>query len=257
MNLRASFPLSAILLAILLLAAPARAEEEGEGFAALPQPSGASAAPTSATELLADCVARLPEQPVSLSGWVRNRRPRGIVDREFNFQATLRWGQAVPTAQYTFTDEAGQTLARAIFRHVGGATELVLQDGPALEPAAPPAWNASVLGTDITWLDLSMDFLRWPRAELNGETKFRGRLCDIVEVYPPEPIPGCAKVRLLVDREVRMFLQAQQVDEARKVARQMWVRSVKKMGDRWMVQDLEVEARSSGHRTRLHVLSCE
>ena len=68
---------------------------------------------------------------------------------------------------------------------------------------------------------------------------------------------GCLKVRLWIDRDIRMFLQAQQVDENRAVARQMWVRSVKKMQGRWMVQDIEVEARGSGHRTRLHVTDCE
>jgi hypothetical protein len=186
------------------------------------------------------------------------RKPRGVIASEFAFSARLEWGATVPTVQYSFSDKDGSPLARATVRHPAGAdSELVLQTGPNLAPATPPAWNAPVLGTDITWLDLSMGFLHWPKAELAGEASVRGRLCDLVEVYPPSPIPGCRKVRLWVDRQIRMFLQAQEVSENGTIGRQMWVRSVKKMGERWMVQDLEVEARGRGHRTRLHVLACE
>ena len=228
----------------------------GDGFDALPQ-SGDIAAPTSATALLRDCVAHMPDRDVRLSGWVRNRRPRGIVDNEFSFEALLQWGAATPTLQYSFSKPKGPALARATFRHEASTTDFILEEGADFQPAETPAWNDGILGTDVTWLDISMDFLHWERAELNGETTLRGRLCDIVEVYPPAAIPGCLKVRLFVDREIRMFLQAQQIDEERKVVRQMWVRSVKKIDDRWMVQDIEVEARGSGHRTRLHVLACE
>ena len=255
---RPSAVLPLLPTALLLAVFPAAAGEPDDGFAALPASSGEAPAPTSAPALLAECRARLPSDPVRLAGWVRNRRPRGIVDREFSFEALLRWGAPVPTVRYDFSEPSGgPALARATFRHDSAATEFVLQEGPTLEPAAAPAWNEGILGTDVTWLDLSMDFLRWPRAELAGEDTVKGRLCDIVEVYPPQPIPGCLKVRLWIDRDIRMFLQAQQVDENRAVARQMWVRSVKKMQGRWMVQDIEVEARGSGHRTRLHVTDCE
>lgn len=248
-------PLGILCLAALA-ALPARGRDD-DGFDALPQPTGTVAAPTSAETLLKDCIAHMPSRDVEIAGWVRYRRPRGIVDAEFNFAALLQWGAQPPVVQYTFSDKAGAVIARATFRHDAIATDFILQEGPGLEPAESPVWNAGILGTDVTWLDLSMDFLHWTKAELAGETTIRGRLCDIVEVYPPKAMPGCLKVRLFVDREIRMFLQAQQVDEDRKVARQMWVRSVKKMDERWMVQDIEVEARGSGHRTRLHVLSCK
>lgn len=250
-----------LLSAILFAAAPARAADEPDGFDALPvvgEGAEAIPAPTSGPALLADCLARMPADPVTLTGWVRDRKPRGVVAQEFNFTALLQWGAPVPSVQYTFSEKDGTTLARATVHHPAATgSELVLQTGADLAPADPPAWNATVLDTDITWLDLSMDFLHWQKAELAGEASVRGRLCDLVEVYPPTPIPGCRKVRLWVDRQIRMFLQAQEVDETGRINRQMWVRSVKKMGERWMVQDIEVETRSRGHRTRLHVLTCE
>ena len=214
-------------------------------------------APATAQELLDECRAKMPRNPVKLAGWVRYRRPGGIVDKECNFAALLRWGDEVPSVHYEFTDGAGKLLSQVTFRHATTPTEVVYEIGPEREPAEPPAWNESILGMDVTWLDISLDFLHWENATITGEATVRGRLCDLVEIYPPNPLPGCAKVRLWVDREIKMFLQAQQVDENKLIRRQMWVRSVKKMGETWMVQDIEVQTRNGGHRTRVHVLSCE
>jgi hypothetical protein len=33
----------------------------------------------------------------------------------------------------------------------------------------------------------------------------------------------------------------------------MWVQRVKKMDDRWMIRDMEIETLNSGHRTKLFV----
>ena len=241
------------LFALLTISAPVHADETG--FEDLPV--GETSAPTSAQELLAECRARMPIDPVKLSGWVRCRRPGGIVDKECNFAADLRWGDAVPSVHYEFTDAHGRPLEQVTFRHATTPTEVVYEVGPEREPAEPPAWNEPILGMDVTWLDISLDFLHWENAEINGTATVKGRLCDLVEIYPPKPLPGCEKVRLWVDREIKMFLQAQQVDENKLIQRQMWVRSIKKMKGRWMVQDIEVQARNGGHRTRVHVLSCE
>lgn len=228
-----------------------------EDFLELPTSGPEMLVPTSAEELLEACRNGLPAEPVQLTGWLRCRKARGSVIRSLNLKATLNWADSIPTVQYTFSQPTGELVARATFRHAGSPTEMIYQTGAELEPAEAPAWNSPLFETDMTWLDASMDFLHWTRAELAGEAMVRGRLCDLVEVYPPQEIPGCKKVRLWVDRSIRMFLQVQQVDEEGLIQRQMWVRSVKKMGERWMVQDMEVETRNSGHRTRLHVLTCE
>lgn len=231
---------------------------QSDGFAELAAEDAKEVpAPTSAEELLAHCRACLPAEPVRLTGWVRRLRARGKVVQEVNLEAHLDWGASIPTVQYTFSKPSGELLSRATFRHAAGPTEVVYQTGPTLDPAVTPEWNSPLHETDLTWLDASMDFLHWTNAKLVGEASVRGRLCDLVELYPPQEIPGCQKVRLWVDRKICMFLQVQQVDENGLIQRQMWVRSVKKMGERWMVQDLEAETRNGGHRTRLHVLSCE
>ena len=250
--------LLSILLFLALAPALISVRADEPDLAALPKAQEPVLAPTSAPELLALCRERLPRDPVKLVGWVQYRRPRGVVDKQFNYRAELRWGDPVPSVRYDITGGDGADILSATFRHVDGKTEMALESGPEHTPVEEPAWNTSILGTGVTWLYLSMDFLYWENALLAGEAEFKGRLCDLVEVLPPTPLPGCRKVRLWVDRDTAMFLQVQEINDEGNVQRQLWVRSVKKMDDRWMVQDMEVETRGDAkHRTRLHVLDCQ
>jgi len=48
-------------------------------------------------------------------------------------------------------------------------------------------------------------------------------------------------------------MQAEQLDPQGNPVRKMWVQRVKKMDDRWMIRDMEIETLNSGHRTQLFV----
>ena len=78
-------------------------------------------------------------------------------------------------------------------------------------------------------------------------------MCHILLVSPPEPIPGCSAMRIWVDTALCCIMQAEQLDPQGKPVRKMWVQNVKKMDDRWMIRDMEIETLNSGHRTRLFV----
>ena len=53
--------------------------------------------------------------------------------------------------------------------------------------------------------------------------------------------------------QLRSLMQMEQLGPQGNVVRRMWVQRIKKMEERWMVRDMEVETLNSGHRTRLHV----
>ncbi len=202
--------------------------------------------------LLQDVLQRLPLEPVSMSGVMIKRRPRGIVSARHTITVDLHWGAEPPIARYTIATTDGTILEQVIARG-GERVELLRLRGPLLEPAPAPDWNDPVQDSDVTWLDVTLGFLWWDTPRWIGEDTIRGRLADVIEVTPPEPIPNCARMRLWIDREARMLLQAEEIDAGGIVQRRMWVRAVRKIEDRWMVRDLEVERRGSGHRTRLHV----
>lgn len=227
---------------------PEEPEEEEE------LPAGNPPAPAGAQELMQAVLARLPSEPLTLEGTLVMRRRRGVVLREIPFSVRLEWGADPPRAEYELRDAFGRVTERlTVTRRRDGTLETRRQGGTADDPAGPPALSDPVGGTDITWLDLTLAFLWWPDARLEGAEEFRGSLCDKVTVTPPAPVPGCAAVRLWIDRRLRFIRQAEQLDDQGRRVRQMWVGSVGKIGDRWMIRTMEIERPGTGHRTKLRV----
>ena len=118
-----------------------------------------------------------------------------------------------------------------------------------------------VMDTDVTWLDLTFDFLWWTdaayEAEREGET-VHGQTCMVILVRPPTKIEGLEAVRLWVDKKSGCLMQAEQLGEGMKPLRRLWGTRVKKFdGGRWMVSVLEVETLGGRHRTKITVDSLQ
>ena len=215
----------------------------------LDAPSEGAPAPSSGAELLAACAARMPRERVLLGGHLNMRKRYGVSLREFDFRAEADFGAAPPAFVYRVAGEDGAEALRV--RAVRDPEKGLLLErldggGPAPSPSDP------VLGTDVTWLDVGLDFIWWRNPVLAGTDRLKGRTCDLLEVEPPSPLPGCAKARLWIDRDQKVVLQAAQLDADGRVVRRLWVRAVQKSGGRWVFKDLEVESGSGAHRTRLH-----
>lgn len=187
-------------------------------FAAMPvheAPVIATNAP--AAELVAKCRTMIPAE-VKLEGRVILRNRKGIVK-----------------------DEHGYVLVRK-----AGATSLEI-DGKPLERGEG---NGSVLGTDVTWSDLTLDYLWWDDfaydEERSGES-VHGMECAVVMMKKA----GRA-VRVWVDRKTGAMVQAEELKDG-KCVRRLWGTRVKKFGERWMANVLEVETAGSGHRTKITV----
>lgn len=245
-----------LVWAARLVLAAGPAAEETAGFDLLPSaPAGTNfppAAALSATGLLDATVATLPREPLTLKGMLTVRRQRGQVIKEVPFAIHLDWGATPPCASYEMRDTFGRSLERLTVTRRDGKAELQLEQGDGT-PAVVPSLAAHVQGTDLTWLDLTLSFLWWRDARLEEPATLRGRLCDVVVATPPDPLPGCAGMRLWIDRQLRFLMQAEQLGPQGEPVRRMWVRSVRKIDDRWIIRDMEIENVRSDHRTRLRV----
>ena len=225
----------------------------GSGWEDEPDEQEMPAAPQSAAEVLRGTLSRLPVEPVRISGSLILRKRHGIVVKEVPYEIDLRWGESPASATYRLSDTFGRPLRTLrVERFADGRLTTAVADGNGATNA-PPTLADSVEGTDITWLDITLSYLWWPNAELVGEDEFRGALCDIVAVHPPEPIPGCASVRLWVDRKRGFLRQAEQFNEKGERVRWMWVASVGKINYRWMIRNMEVKRPATGVMTKLHV----
>jgi len=187
-----------------------------------------------------------------MTGQITQRLPKGLRPRTFNFEVNVEWGAEPPTATYTIFDTKNKLL-ESITATAGAKPTLVRNQPAGFPPVTQPQWNDHIQETDMTWLDATMAFLWWDNPTLAGEDQIKGRLADRVDLFPPTPIPNCAKVRIWLDREVKLLLHAEEFSPDGKTNRRFWVRAVKKFNERWMVKTFEVESHGTGQRTRLDI----
>lgn len=167
---------------------------------------------------------------------VANCRTMIPSDVELKGRITLRNRRGIPQAEY------GYDLVRR-----AGETNLALE-----KDGKPVAFEKSgqILGTDVTWSDLTLDYLWWDDfaydAQREGET-VHGQVCTVIVMKK-----GDRAVRVWVDRKTGALMQAEETKDG-KAVRRLWGTRIKKFGERWMANVMEVETVGSGHRTKITV----
>lgn len=199
----------------------------------------------------------IPMGDVRLDGSLVMRNRRGIVSREFGYRMSMHreTGRSAMEIALSPRGETNVLAVASVSRADAARPAFGLVEG-GKPSAATPSMLDRVMETDVTWLDLTFDFLWWPQAKFEadreGET-VHGQNCLVVFATPPAPIEGLSGVRLWVDRKTGCMLQAEQVDGSGKPIRRMWGARIKKFGERWMASVIEVETLGSRHRTKIVV----
>jgi hypothetical protein len=62
-------------------------------------------------------------------------------------------------------------------------------------------YSAGVRGTDLTYDDISMRYLYWPKKVNIGEESIKTRKCYVVDLYNPQKLGDYYLVRIFVDKE--------------------------------------------------------
>ena len=171
-----------------------------------------------AAEVVANCRSMIPAD-AELKGRIVLRSRRGIVQAEYGYDLVRK----------------------------AGATDLKLtKDDKDVEFEK----SGQILGTDVTWSDLTLDYLWWDDvsfdAEREGET-VHGQICTVIVMKKGE-----RQVRVWVDRKTGALMQAEEMKDG-KAVRRLWGTRLKKFGERWMANVMEVETVGSGHRTKITV----
>ncbi|MBO4709332.1 MAG: outer membrane lipoprotein-sorting protein [Kiritimatiellae bacterium] len=171
-----------------------------------------------AAEVIANCRSMIPAD-AELKGRIVLRSRKGIVQAEYGYDLVRK----------------------------AGATDLTLtKDDKNVEFEK----SGQILGTDVTWSDLTLDYLWWDDvsfdAEREGET-VHGQVCTVIVMKKGE-----RQVRVWVDRKTGALMQAEEMKDG-KAVRRLWGTRLKKFGERWMANVMEVETIGSGHRTKITV----
>jgi hypothetical protein len=242
------------------------AELRAQDVIELPEtPVDAEAEKRTAEQILSDCTRVIPKEAVVLKGSMTVKQGRTTTLAENDYTLMMEWGANPPTAEcLLFEKNSSNMIERALMSRPKGKPaqiRLYAYQGKEVKDLGTPAFTARIRGTDMTWLDLTLDFLWWKEVRFDDEPRGKswlGRDCHILLASPPEPIPGCSAVRIWVDVKLACVMQAEQLDPQGNPVRKMWVQRVKKMlDDRWMIREMEIETLNSGHRTSLFVDSAE
>ena len=209
----------------------------------------------SATELLDSVTASLPAEPVLVKAQIQSRNAGGEVERSFGADMRLDWHGRPPSAKYTILDAFGGVLEGLnITWPEAGPREFRYFKGDP--PVVAPAENLDgvIQGTDIRWMDLSLSYLWWRDGKTVGAEKIKGRYCYIVDLRAPADEAGeYAGVRLWIDPQIRILLQAAAYDGQGQLVKMLEVKSFKKIRGVWIIQNLDVVSYPVRHRTTLRV----
>ena len=251
---------AAVVASVFCLASPVLADAVDEtavqSFAK--QPPKLTLA-SSAVDVLRACRDMLPTRPVELKGALILRNRKGIVSKEYDYALVMRRTPDITllTIRLMPRGETNRLATVTVSRRGAQPPTIRMAKADAPESEAVPSLLDRVMETDVTWLDLTFDFLWWTdaayEAEREGES-VHGQKCSVILVKPAAAIPGLAGVRLWADRKTGCLMQAEQLDEKAKSMCRLWGTRVKKFdGERWMVSVLEVETLGSRHRTKITV----
>ena len=172
-----------------------------------------------AREIIESCRTMIPAD-VELTGRIILRNRKGFSQAEYGYMLTRQ----------------------------GGETDLTLtgKDGKPVEFER----SGRILKTDVTWSDLTLDYLWWDDFALDPEREresVHGQTCLVILMKKGE-----RTVRVWVDRKTGALMQAEEIEKDHPV-RRLWGTRIKKFDDRWMANVLEVETLGSGHRTKITV----
>ncbi len=163
--------------------------------------------------------------------------------KDFLLKARLFAGTADPlpveilvknTAGETRTLYRGSNTEALVVQPVHGEPKFYLQGTGELTGNRR---TQKLLGSNFTYYDLGLTFLRWPNVKLLDEERVRARDCFLIEAKADgEPY---ARVKLWIDKEYYALLRAEAFDANDSLVRRFAVTSFKKIGDIWIPRGLE------------------
>lgn len=124
--------------------------------------------------------------------------------------------------------------------------------GAAAQKLSPARDDASVRGTDISFEDLALKFLYWPKAAIEGDELKLAQRCWKVRVEPPSHDESqYSAVVLWVEKSGGAFLQAEGYDKNGQLSKRFKVVSGQRDPETggWMLKQMKIE-RVAGANTR-------
>ncbi len=249
MRHRLAFALRRAAVALLLAGAAAAAPAP-----APTPPSPAAVLPDSADAVLAKVREHLYAAPVRLRGELLCGRSRGKLDRVAYLDADLAFQAVPPRARFTLSDAFGAPAEELTLVRAGDVWNRAYARGRPLAPAPAPPPDSPLAGSDLTWDDLSLGMLWWAGGVLAAKDRWLERECLVLEFAPPQ---APRRTRLWIDERWLLLVKLEDYENDGRLRRRMTPRTFKKVGDAWILKDLDLRRWPDQRRTLLRITGVE
>jgi hypothetical protein len=189
-------------------------------------------APPTAQEILEQVRLQQSQQQLDLQGQLRS----GATVIPF------RITQTGPVIRYTFASPPEVIQLR--LGEKSSSLDLVLQN--STKKFATSRLDDKIGGTAVTYGDLALKFLYWPRTELLGEEIIRTRDCWKLRLQPPSRDAQYSNVLLWVDKDSGALMRIEAYDWQGRITKRFEVVSAQKIEGRWFLKQMRIEELQPG-----------
>ena len=192
----------------------------------------ADAAAPSAKEILVSVRMQQAQQEIDLQGQLR----------EDAAVVPFRLTQTGSVIRYSFANPSEALQLRL------GETDSRLEEitRSGVEKIAPAQFDHKVRGTAVTYEDLSLKFLYWPKAQVIGEENINTRSCWKLQLMAPSRQSQYSSVFLWVDKAGGALMRLEGFDWDGKLAKRFHVISGQKIEGRWFLKQMRIEEMQPG-----------
>ena len=154
----------------------------------------------------------------------------------------FRITQTGPVIRYTFYSPPEVLQLR--LGEKSSSLDLVLEN--STKKFATARLDDRIGGTAVTYGDLALKFLYWPRAEILGEETIRTRDCWKLRLQPPSRAAQYSNVLLWVDKEGGAMMRIEAYDWQGRLTKRFEVVSAQKIEGRWFLKQMRIEELQPG-----------
>jgi hypothetical protein len=115
------------------------------------------------------------------------------------------------------------------------------EDAAGRQTLAGSKLQEPVRGTDITYEDLSLRFIYWKNAKLDGEQRVRAITCSIVDVQPSSRNSAYGTVRLWIAKDRGALIKAEGFDWQGKLVKRFEVISGQRVEEKTIFKQIRIE----------------
>ena len=149
----------------------------------------------------------------------------------------FRITQTGPVIRYTFQNPAEVLQLR--LGEKSSSLDLVVEN--STKKFAASHLDDRIGGTAVTYGDLALKFLYWPRTEILGEEIVRTRNCWRLRLQPPSREAQYSNVLLWIDQESGAMMRIQAYDWQGRLTKRFEVVSAQKIEGRWFLKQMRIE----------------